>query len=160
MRKLDPEFRETLVARPLALTLSWAEGKILEIELDWAKEGMKEDVRTEAGKALSLAFSRYVAGKEPAWPELPLDLDRLAPFQRNVLSELAKCGRGELLTYGALAARAGNPKAARAVGRAMATNPFPLVLPCHRVIGTSGKLTGFGGGLDMKRWLLELEGAL
>lgn len=160
MRTKTPELRETIVARPLALSLLWADGKIFEIELAWAKETASEDVRTEAGKALAPALARYVAGEEPRWPELPLDMDRLAPFQRNVLAELAKCGRGELLTYGALAARAGVPKAARAVGRAMATNPFPLVLPCHRVVGASGKLTGFGGGLDMKRWLLELEGAL
>lgn len=160
MRKKTPELRETLVASPLALTLLWADEKIIEIELSWAKDGAAEDVRTEAGKALAKALGRYVAGEAPRWPDLPLDMDQLPSFQRTVLFELAKCGRGELLTYGGLAARAGNPKAARAVGRAMAANPFPLVLPCHRVIGTSGKLTGFGGGLDMKRWLLELEGAL
>jgi methylated-DNA-[protein]-cysteine S-methyltransferase len=77
-----------------------------------------------------------------------------------VLHELALVPYGEVTTYGALAARVGKPRAARAVGGAMNRNPIPIVLPCHRVIGASGSLTGYGGGLDRKRALLELEGAL
>jgi len=67
---------------------------------------------------------------------------------------------GRVTTYGALAARVGRPRAARAVGGAMHSNPIPIVLPCHRVIGASGSLTGYGGGLERKRALLELEGAM
>ena len=67
---------------------------------------------------------------------------------------------GEVTTYGALAARADRPRAARAVGTVMNRNPIPIVLPCHRVIGASGSLTGYGGGLDKKEHLLRLEGAI
>jgi methylated-DNA-[protein]-cysteine S-methyltransferase len=92
--------------------------------------------------------------------DLPLDVSRVPDFQRVVLQELALVPYGEVTTYGALAARVGKPRAARAVGGAMNRNPIPIILPCHRVIGSSGSLTGYGGGLDRKRALLELEGAL
>ena len=78
----------------------------------------------------------------------------------SVLAELARVEYGTTTTYGALAARVGAPKAARAVGTVMNRNPIPIVLPCHRVVGASGSLTGYGGGLERKEWLLRLEGAL
>ena len=81
-------------------------------------------------------------------------------FNRRVLEELARVEYGETTTYGALAARSGSPHAARAVGTVMNRNPVPIVLPCHRVIGASGKLVGYGGGLDRKVMLLRLEGAI
>jgi len=77
-----------------------------------------------------------------------------------VLAELVRVPFGETTTYGALAARVRRPNAARAVGTAMNRNPIPIVLPCHRVIGANGSLVGYGGGLDRKRALLALEGAL
>ena len=77
-----------------------------------------------------------------------------------VLAELARVEYGHTTTYGALAAQVGAPKAARAVGTVMNRNPIPIVLPCHRVVGANGSLTGYGGGLDRKEWLLRLEGAL
>jgi methylated-DNA-[protein]-cysteine S-methyltransferase len=79
------------------------------------------------------------------------------PFQLNVWKSLAKIPYGELTTYGAIAEKIGNPKAVRAVGGANARNPLPIVLPCHRVIGSNGTLTGFGGGLDVKEKLIALE---
>jgi methylated-DNA-[protein]-cysteine S-methyltransferase len=92
--------------------------------------------------------------------ELPLDIDSLADFNRRVLDELARVPYGEVVTYGELAARSARPRAARAVGTVMNRNPLPIVLPCHRVIGSNGKLVGYGGGLDRKEALLRLEGAL
>jgi methylated-DNA-[protein]-cysteine S-methyltransferase len=89
---------------------------------------------------------------------LPLDL-RVAPFHAEVLRELALVPYGRTETYGALAARVGRPRAARAVGTVMNRNPIPIVLPCHRIVGANGALTGYAGGLDVKRRLLELEGA-
>jgi methylated-DNA-[protein]-cysteine S-methyltransferase len=77
-----------------------------------------------------------------------------------VLDELALVPYGETTTYGALAARAERPRAARAVGTVMNRNPIPIVLPCHRVLGANGKLVGYGGGLERKERLLRLEGAL
>jgi methylated-DNA-[protein]-cysteine S-methyltransferase len=92
--------------------------------------------------------------------ELPLDIDSLAEFNRRVLHELARVPYGEVVTYGELAARSARPRAARAVGTVMNRNPLPIVLPCHRVIGSTGKLVGYGGGLERKEALLRLEGAL
>jgi len=80
------------------------------------------------------------------------------PFERSVWTELAKIPFGETRTYGEIARALGRPDAARAVGRANGANPIPIVVPCHRVIGADGSLTGFGGGLDVKARLLELEG--
>ena len=93
--------------------------------------------------------------------ELDLDL-RLArkPFSRRVLEQLARVPYGEVTTYGALANRAGAPRAARAVGTVMNRNPIPIVLPCHRVVGSTGSLVGYGGGLPRKEALLKLESAL
>jgi methylated-DNA-[protein]-cysteine S-methyltransferase len=79
------------------------------------------------------------------------------PFQRQVWTELQAIPYGERLSYGELARRIGKPTASRAVGAANGRNPIPIVIPCHRVVGSSGKLTGFAGGLDTKRALLDLE---
>jgi methylated-DNA-[protein]-cysteine S-methyltransferase len=80
------------------------------------------------------------------------------PFERAVWAELSKIPFGETRSYGEIAAILGRPGAARAVGRANGANPIPIVVPCHRVIGADGSLTGFGGGLGVKSRLLELEG--
>ena len=90
--------------------------------------------------------------------DLRLDL-RVAPFHEAVLHELARVPYGQVDTYGHLAAKVGRPTAARAVGTVMNRNPIPIVLPCHRIVGANGSLTGYAGGLDIKRALLELEGA-
>jgi methylated-DNA-[protein]-cysteine S-methyltransferase len=91
--------------------------------------------------------------------DLSVDLRGRSEFSRVVLEELARVPFGEVTTYGALANRSGRPKAARAVGMIMNRNPIPIVLPCHRVVGSTGSLVGYGGGLDRKQQLLELEGA-
>jgi methylated-DNA-[protein]-cysteine S-methyltransferase len=103
-------------------------------------------------------LDEYFAGKRHDF-DLPLDL-RVAPFYADVLRELALVPYGHTDTYGALAARVGRPRAARAVGTVMNRNPIPIVLPCHRIVGANGSLTGYAGGLDVKRHLLQLEGAL
>jgi methylated-DNA-[protein]-cysteine S-methyltransferase len=81
------------------------------------------------------------------------------PFQRRVWAALRQIPVGETVSYGALAARLDKPRAVRAVGLANGANPVSVVVPCHRVIGADGWLTGYGGGLDRKRWLLRHEGA-
>jgi methylated-DNA-[protein]-cysteine S-methyltransferase len=81
------------------------------------------------------------------------------PFQRTVWTALTTIAPGETLSYGALAARLGCPKSVRAVGLANGANPISVVVPCHRVIGADGSLTGYGGGIERKRWLLNHEGA-
>lgn len=82
------------------------------------------------------------------------------PFQKRVWRELEKIPFAQTVSYGDIARRIGNPKASRAVGMANSRNPIPIIVPCHRVIGKDGSLTGFGGGLDVKRQLLSLEGSL
>ena len=90
--------------------------------------------------------------------DLRVDVAGLPAFQRQVLTELARIPYGEVATYGGLAAKIGKPRAARAVGGALNRNPIPIVLPCHRIVGASGKLVGYAGGLERKRALLALEG--
>lgn len=108
----------------------------------------------------ALAFARvqlqeYFAGKRRNF-DLPLH-PHGTPFQRAVWEELGRIPYGVTLSYGELARRIGQPQAMRAVGAANGRNPLPIVLPCHRVIGANGSLTGFGGGLPTKRFLLALE---
>ena len=103
-------------------------------------------------------LDEYFAGRRRAF-DLALDLRALPPFTVAVLRELARVPSGETTTYGALAERVGRPRAARAVGTVMNRNRIPIVLPCHRVVGSSGDLVGYAGGLDRKVRLLELEGA-
>ncbi len=91
--------------------------------------------------------------------KIPIDWGGMSRFQRTVLEEAANIPAGETRTYGWLAQKAGHPGAARAVGRALATNPLPLVIPCHRVVASNGTLGGYGGGLRMKATLLEAEAA-
>jgi methylated-DNA-[protein]-cysteine S-methyltransferase len=89
--------------------------------------------------------------------DLPLDLRGREGFSRDILERLAKVPYGEVTTYKSLAVEAGNPRAARAVGTIMNRNPIPIVLPCHRVVGSNGSLVGYGGGLERKRLLLDME---
>ena len=100
----------------------------------------------------------YFQGKRKNF-DLPLESGG-TPFQRRVWAELAAIPYGTVVTYGELARRVGLPKGARAVGQANHRNPLPIFLPCHRVVGANGALTGYAGGLDLKTQLLRLEGIL
>ena len=101
----------------------------------------------------------YLAGRRREFT-VPVDVANVPPFHGKVLRACRRIPYGKTLTYAALATRAGSPRAARAVGQAMARNPLALVVPCHRVVATGGGLGGYGGGLDLKRRLLRLEGAM
>jgi methylated-DNA-[protein]-cysteine S-methyltransferase len=102
-------------------------------------------------------LDEYFEGRREVF-DVALDL-RVAPFHEQVLHELARVPYGRTETYGGLAAKVGHPRAARAVGTVMNRNPIAIILPCHRIIGANGSLTGYAGGLQVKRALLELEGA-
>jgi methylated-DNA-[protein]-cysteine S-methyltransferase len=92
--------------------------------------------------------------------ELSLDRRLMGPFAEKVLRATSRVGFGQLATYGEIAARIDRPHAARAVGRALGSNPIPIVVPCHRIVGAGGALTGYAGGLARKEILLRLEGSL
>jgi methylated-DNA-[protein]-cysteine S-methyltransferase len=104
-------------------------------------------------------LDEYFEGRRREF-ELETDISELTPFNQAVLRRLARVPYGQVTTYGELASQAGRPRAARAVGSVMNRNPLPIVLPCHRVIGSTGSLVGYGGGLERKEKLLRLEGAL
>lgn len=113
-------------------------------------------------KALENIVIKYFKGVEADFGDFVVLHAGSSSFRLRVYRELRKTKRGEVLAYRELAMRAGNPKAARAVGSAMARNPVPLIIPCHRVIKSDGALGKFGadGGVSLKRKMLELEGAL
>jgi methylated-DNA-[protein]-cysteine S-methyltransferase len=120
-------------------------------------EGWVRDPRIAPLAATLGQLNEYFAGTRRDF-DLPLRLDG-TPFQTRVWRELLEIPYGETWSYGQLAKRIGNPSASRAVGLANGRNPISIVVPCHRVIGADGSLTGYGGGLERKRWLLAHEGA-
>lgn len=99
----------------------------------------------------------YLGSRCPDFSDVPLDLPERPPFFRRVWGACAAIPYGETRSYGDLAREVGAPGASRAVGGAMAANPIPIIIPCHRVIGSDGGLRGFGGGLPQKRRMLEME---
>jgi len=175
-RELDARFRDTalraglvdvrfdVVASPVGELLVAATERGL-CRISYGVEGGDEALARTFGvrvlrtplDEIRRELDEYFAGRRREF-DLPLDL-RVAPFHEAVLRERARVPYGQLETYGALAAKVGRPRAARAVGTAMNRNPIPIVLPCHRVVGADGSLTGYAGGLHVKRALLELEGA-
>lgn len=141
--------------------VDWAESRA-EFEAYLTKR-FNRPVQVDEKKTAQAAkeIQEYLIGKRKAFT-LAIDWSLLRPFQQEVLKITHAIPCGQTRAYGELAAQIGHPRAARAVGRAEATNPMPLVIPCHRVIGADGKLHGYGGGegLSTKEWLLKMEGAV
>ena len=104
------------------------------------------------------ALERYFSGRRLAF-DLAVDLSAVPAFNRRVLDATARIPAGRVATYTEMAARAGSPRASRAAGNALHNNPVAIVVPCHRVVRSDGSLGGYGGGLPIKEWLLEHEGA-
>jgi methylated-DNA-[protein]-cysteine S-methyltransferase len=127
------------------------------LRLHYGEDGFTLEPATSSGD-LAAAMKRYFAGELGAIDYLPVQTAG-TPFQRAVWSALREIPRGATESYGKLAQRIGRPSAVRAVGLANGSNPIGIVVPCHRVIGANGSLTGYGGGMERKRWLLEHEGA-
>ena len=144
------------------------EGRLRAVDF-WADEaGLRRLLARQYGKVVAevglapapirRAFEDYFAGDIRALERVPVETVGTA-FQRKVWAALQRIPAGETRSYGQLAREIGEPKAMRAVGLANGQNPIAIVIPCHRVIGADGSLTGFGGGLPRKRWLLRHEGA-
>lgn len=161
----DDTIRYTICDSPIGrLTLASDGTQLTEIRFargdgaaDVARNWRRDDDLPVLAQA-RVQLAEYFAGQRTRF-DLPLKLQGTA-FQQAVWHALQKVGFSRTSTYGALAAAVGRPAAARAVGAAMGANPIPIVVPCHRIIGKDGSLTGFGGGIDRKTKLLRLEGAL
>jgi methylated-DNA-[protein]-cysteine S-methyltransferase len=123
------------------------------------RSGWREDPDHPVLLAAIAQLADYFAGRRTTF-ELPLDLQAGTPFQQSVWAALQAIPRGGTTSYGELARQLGRPQAARAIGAAVGRNPVSIVVPCHRVVGTGGSLTGYAGGLERKTALLRLEGVL
>jgi methylated-DNA-[protein]-cysteine S-methyltransferase len=123
-----------------------------------AAEGFRVEEDAHRTAEVRRQLEEYFAGERQTF-ELSLAPEG-TPFERTVWTELSRIPYGQTRSYVEIARAIGRPGAARAVGRANGANPIPIVVPCHRVIGANGSLTGFGGGLDVKSRLLEIEGAI
>jgi methylated-DNA-[protein]-cysteine S-methyltransferase len=106
------------------------------------------------------SLQKYFAGERVSF-DLPIDRGCFTPFQNEVYGVVSRIPYGSVKSYGEIAAQLGRPKSARGVGSAMARNPLPVIIPCHRVVGSSGNLTGYSaaGGVSSKKWLLLMEGS-
>lgn len=154
--------QEYISGKVLTLTIYLVNNVINQIDIDWLKNPFIPT--TTIGKYLKNLLLSYEQGKLVHWDLLPLNWSSIPKnsFQKKVLLSLTTIKYGTTISYGELATLAGNPCAARAVGNIMSKNPWPLVVPCHRVIGANSHLTGFKGkeGLSIKAWLLHREGHL
>ncbi len=148
--KRDRTFKVLQVFLPLP------HGSIAEV-IRQAHPGARRRSGATSGR-IREGIARILLGRPFEYHPSILDLDACTDFQRRVLLEERKVPRGKVSTYGRIAARVGRPKGARAVGSALAANPFPLLIPCHRAVRSNGEIGGFQGGPDMKRALLEMEG--
>jgi len=124
--------------------------------------GMAFPVATRKSCTIVRKFAKalqiFTEGRDTSFDTSVLEMSDAPPFHRKVLRALETISKGKVSTYGTIAAKSGAPGGARAAGQGCANNPFPLVFPCHRVIRSDGSLGGFGGGLKLKRALLEIEG--
>jgi O-6-methylguanine DNA methyltransferase len=171
MKALNPIYTGELNGTPLGdlriaasdfglVAVEWADSQTT---FDSYLQRLKRPIEPNAKKIAPYAkeLREYLNGKRVAFT-IPLDWTLVRPFQREALQAIFRIPYGETRTYGEIAEQINRPTAYRAVGRANATNPMPLVIPCHRVIGADGKLHGYGGGdgLPTKEWLLRMEGAV
>jgi methylated-DNA-[protein]-cysteine S-methyltransferase len=172
MDEISPIYYGILRDSPLgSLWIAVSERGLAAIEWSWDEavfgayltKRFKRPIQPDPEKAAPALrqLDEYLRGARKTF-DLPIDWSRLRPFQCRVLEIVFAIPYGQIRTYGDIAHEIGNFRAARAVGRANATNPMPLVIPCHRVIGSDGKLHGYGGGegLATKEWLLKMEGAV
>jgi methylated-DNA-[protein]-cysteine S-methyltransferase len=157
----SPMGRCIVLARHAGVCWTGTPGASIDDGLSWIRRWMNIDRVVEDETCLPLQqasneLMRYFAG-ERIQIICPLDLQG-TPFQLAVWGELCKIPYGETRSYGEIARAIGHPSASRAVGAANGANPIAIIVPCHRVIGSSGALVGYGGGLPTKSWLLKLEG--
>lgn len=141
-------------------TLLFSESGIFELFFPGAKPDKEYSQKALPWPGLAEDLNRYLAGEIVDWTKYPLDLKGYPPFIGAVLNEVSRIPYGSVITYREAAERAGSPLAWRAAGQALKANRHPVIVPCHRVIGSGGKMGGFSGPPGWKKMLLELEGAI
>ncbi len=155
---LDAPFGKVLVAV--------SGGKVVRVSMRQSEQAFAEallrdgykPVRDPSAVAPVLSqIDEYLRGERRSF-DVEVDFSRLTPFTRSVLEETRRVPAGSVVSYAEIARRVGKPRAYRAVGNALASNPAPVVVPCHRVVSTGGRMGGYTGGLDIKLHLLALEG--
>ena len=169
---MDTAWIESLDRSPLGtIWIALSERGLVAVEIGATQEEFSQYVESLGFGQITLdatllatpvrQIGEYLAGQRRLF-DIPIDWFVMTSFQERVLRVTYVIPYGETTTYGDIARQIDKPRAARAVGRAQATNPMPLVIPCHRVVGADGGLHGYGapGGLETKAWLLQLEGAL
>jgi methylated-DNA-[protein]-cysteine S-methyltransferase len=138
--------------------LDFVKSEAIFVERLFDRYGDRPILRSDELDDVRRALDRYFGGKRLDF-DVRVDLSDVSGFSRRVLRETARIPAGKVLTYTEVAARAGNARASRAAGNALHNNPIAIVVPCHRVLRSDGSLGGYGGGLPVKEWLLEHEGA-
>ena len=128
-----------------------------DLRRSFPRAGIRAGSRADAPEGLARELSGYAAGRSRSF-HVPIDLAALTHFQRLVLEATARVPYGEVVSYGSIAAAIGKPGSSRAVGNALGGNPVPILIPCHRIIASGGRIGGFTGGLRAKRRLLAVEG--
>jgi methylated-DNA-[protein]-cysteine S-methyltransferase len=167
--RFDPSIVQTSCQSPLGvITLAatrqglaglWFEGQRHLPDALAAASPWPTDAAHPVLKKTVQQLGEYFAGRRCVF-DLPLDLSGGTPFQQAVWQALLSIATGSMTSYGSISKSVGNPAAVRAVGAAVGRNPISIIVPCHRVVGADGSLTGYAGGLDRKTALLRLEGAL
>lgn len=149
---------DDIAAPPLQLRFTWHRETLVHISLQPPTRIHQNRCRSRWAPSLQAALTRYSHASPTQWPPVPLAWERVSPFARTVLQTLRHTvGWGQWTTYGALAQACGCFGGARAIGQVMRHNPWPIIVPCHRVLAAKGGLGGFRSGLDQKKLLLGLE---
>ena len=138
----------------------WSEEGIYELFFPGSEPAEAYPEKELPWSILAADLDRYLAGKQVVWDHYPLDLSGYGQFAGRLLAEVSRIPSGQVYTYRQMAEKAGSPLAWRAAGQALASNRHPIIVPCHRVVGSNGKLGGFSGPTGWKEMLLKIEGAI
>ena len=152
---------EIITVLPLQLKLNWQNNQLRSINVSISYQRKQQLNLSDLARELADRLEHYVCGKLISWPELPLDWNQVPCFSRQVLAYIhSELSWGQWLSYSHLAKLCNRPLSARAIGMVMSRNPWPLIVPCHRVLGKGKQLGGFSSGLEVKKLLLNFEGIL
>jgi len=156
MEKVEKNFIKDIITTPFNFSISIYYSKNGVVKIDFLNE-KEEKISEHKFKDITYMLIKYFKGKRVNFENIPIFLNNFSEFGLKVLNACRKIPYGSILTYKELANKVGNKNAYRAVGNILGKNPIPIIIPCHRVIGSDGKLHGFTSGIEIKKTLLELE---